>query len=47
LRAEAKQHRDRARATTAPCVMTELLLLAQELDNLATQIDGKSTNGHA
>jgi len=36
-----------AQRDTAPGFMTELLLLAQELDNLATQIDGKLTNGHA
>jgi len=46
LRAEAKQLRDRARATADTSAVRDLLLLAQALDNLATETDGKSTNGH-
>src|SRR6185437_981527 len=46
LRAEAKQLRDRARAMADPTAVREVLLLAQALDNLATETDGKSTNGH-
>lgn len=34
-----------AQRDTDPGFTIELLLLAQELDNLATQIDGKLTNG--
>jgi hypothetical protein len=47
LRAEAKQLRDRARATADSTAMRELLLLAGELEKRATELDGKSTNGRA